>query len=79
MSQIIDTADKLRRDAISLLVAERQEIDQKLKQLGFETGDATSLVDAATIRKTRTVKCGVCGAEGHTARSCKSTPSETPE
>ena len=57
----LEQAEKLRQEAISLLVAEKQSIDEKLTMLGYEAG-------IPVPRKTRT--CSKCGATEHSARNC---------
>lgn len=69
MSQILQQAEDLRQQAIALLVAERETINQKLNQLGGEAG-------AVQIKNGRKKSCSRCGVEGHTVRTCP-TPSET--
>ena len=59
---IIDQAEQLRQQAISLLLQERGTIDQKLTQLGHD-GNAIEIKN----RKPKT--CGRCGQEGHTMRT----------
>jgi hypothetical protein len=61
MSQITDQAESLRQQAITLLMAERQTIDEKLALLG---ADGTE----APVKKTKV--CSVCGADAHNARTC---------
>jgi len=65
MSQILDQAEELRKQAIGILLAERQEIDRKLAQLGAD-GTETPLKKKA---------CSVCGSAEHTARFHKSAAS----
>ena len=67
MSHIIDQAEELRQQAISLLLAERETIDRKLNQLGH---------DGAEPKTGRVKKCSRCGTEGHSVRTC--TAPETP-
>jgi hypothetical protein len=59
MSQIIDQAESLRLQAIGILMAERQTIDQKLATLGAD-GTETKKIKA----------CRVCSSESHNARTC---------
>ena len=60
---ILDQAEQLRQQAISLLLQEHGTIEQKLTQLGYD--------GAAGEIKTRKPKtCGRCGQEGHTTRTC---------
>jgi hypothetical protein len=56
---IVDQAEELRQKAITLLVQEREAIDQKLVQLGFDG----SLKEAKR-------SCSICGAADHNARRC---------
>ena len=62
MSQIIDQAESLRQQAIGILMAERQIIDQKLAMLGANGTEAT------TIKKIKA--CSICSSESHNARTC---------
>jgi hypothetical protein len=62
MSQILDQSETLRQQAIAILMAERQAIDDKLEQLGY-SGE----VAAAAPRKRA---CSLCGSDSHTARTC---------
>ena len=66
---ILEQAEQLRQQAISLLLQERGTIDQKLHQLGYdgETGE---------IKNRKPTTCGRCGQEGHTMRTCPA-PKET--
>jgi hypothetical protein len=61
MSQITDQAEALRQQAIGLLIAERQTIDQKLAMLG---ADGTE----SPVKKGKA--CGVCSSPDHNARTC---------
>jgi len=58
MSHILDQAEELRKQAIGILLAERQNIDRKLAQLGADGTDASA--------KRRL--CSACGSDEHTAR-----------
>ena len=60
---IIDQAEQLRQQAISLLLQERGTIEQKLNQLGYdgETGE---------IKNRKPTTCSRCGQGGHTIRTC---------
>jgi hypothetical protein len=71
MSQIIDQAEALRQQAIGLLMAERQIIDQKLTMLG---ADGTE----SPVKKNKA--CSICSSESHNARTCpkKSGGAEAP-
>jgi hypothetical protein len=52
------------------LIKKREEIDHQLAEL-FNGGEAVTK---------RTVKCSICGGEGHTARTCnKEKPAAAPE
>lgn len=66
---IVDQAEQLRQQAISLLLQERETIDQKLNQLGHNGA-------AGEIKNRKPNACGRCGQEGHTVRTCP-TPKET--
>ncbi len=72
MSQIIELANEKRREAIALLIAERQEIDKLLTQLGHIEGEE---VGARKDRKPLT--CSRCKQEGHTARTCPTLPEKS--
>jgi hypothetical protein len=64
---ILDQAEELRQKAIALLIQEREAIDQKLLQFGFD----------GSLREARR-SCSVCGAADHNARRCpKGKPSAT--
>jgi hypothetical protein len=63
---ILDQAEHLRQQAISLLLQERGSIDQKLTQLGYD-----GLHGETKTRKSKA--CGRCGQEGHTIRTCSTT------
>jgi hypothetical protein len=66
MSTIIESAEAKRREAIQILVAERQAIDEALTRLGY---------DGTEVKKDRKqLTCGRCGANGHTARTCPTPP-----
>ena len=65
---ILEQAEELRQKAIALLVQERETINQKLNQLGYEGTEKGS-------RK----KCGRCGQEGHSVRTCTASSPETTE
>jgi len=60
---IIDQAEQLRQQAISLLLQERGTIEQKLSQLGYD-----GVTNEIKSRKPTT--CGRCGQEGHSVRTC---------
>jgi len=64
MSQITDQVEALRQQAIAILIAERQEIDKKLSQMGYDGNEP--------VKKIKT--CSVCGEFSHTARFHKKTP-----
>ena len=68
---ILEQAEDLRKQAISLLLQERGTIDQKLNQLGHNG-------ELVEIKSRKAKTCGTCGREGHTSRSCPN-PSGTPE
>jgi hypothetical protein len=68
----LEQVEELRNQAISLLVAERETIDQKLQQLGADlTQPATSCHNLT--KKARA--CSKCGSADHNARRCTVTPS----
>ncbi len=58
MSQILIQAEELRKQAIGILIAERQDIDRKLALLG---ADGTE----APVKKK---VCSACGSPEHNAR-----------
>ena len=60
---IIDQAEQLRQQAISLLLQERGTIDQKLHQFGYDG-------EAGGTKNRKPTTCGRCGQEGHTVRTC---------
>lgn len=60
MSETIENADRLRQQAISLLLEERNAIDGRLKLLGYD--------GAAAIPKQKV--CRMCGDSSHNARTC---------
>ena len=69
-----DQVDELSKQAITLLLEERQRIDAKLAQFGYVNGEPIT-----TEKKNgRTVRCSRCQGEGHTIRTCKLTPAEKP-
>jgi len=63
MSQIIDQAEDLRKQAIALLLHERQTIDEKLQQLGHNG-------EAVLNNGRKQNACRRCGQAGHTVRTC---------
>ena len=69
MNQAIEHAERLRQEAIAILIADRDALDAQLARLGY-AGETAQ-------KKSRTVTCGKCGGEGHTARACpqSATPS----
>jgi hypothetical protein len=60
MSNAIDQAESLRIQAIGLLQAERQLIDQKLAMFGVDGMEP--------VKKSKV--CGNCGQPGHNAKTC---------
>jgi hypothetical protein len=60
---ILDQAEQLRQQAISLLLQERGTIDQKLNQLGHDG-------EMGGIKNRKPKTCRRCGQEGHTMRTC---------
>jgi len=60
MSQPIDQAEALRQQAVNLLLAERQDIDRKLAQMGADGSETPPPAKPRT--------CGVCGSSEHSAR-----------
>jgi len=67
----LEKAEQLRQEAISLLLHERQTIDEKLQQLGHDG-------ESAGNTERRQKACGRCGQPGHTVRTCP-TPPDKPE
>lgn len=65
---ILDQAEQLRQQAISLLLQERGTIQERLTQLGYD-GES---VGEIKNRKPKT--CSRCWQEGHTARTCPAAP-----
>jgi len=63
MSQITDQAEALRQQAIGLLMAERQTIDQKLATLGADGTETPSI-------NKKSKACSICFSESHNARTC---------
>lgn len=59
MSHITEQAEELRQKAISLLLQEREAIEQKLAQLAY---------DGAQKEPKR--RCSNCGSADHNARRC---------
>lgn len=60
MTQSIDQAEALRRQAIALLIADRTAIEEKLAQLGY---------DGQTPTQKKKV-CSLCQSADHNARTC---------
>jgi len=61
---VIDQAEQLRQQAISLLLQERGTIEKKLSQLGYDG-------EPGEIKNRKRTTCGRCGQEGHTMRTCQ--------
>ena len=59
---ILEQAEEKRREAIELLTAERQRIDDALHQLGYTSGEEG--------KKNGRKRCSRCGTEGHSVRTC---------
>jgi hypothetical protein len=59
MSQILNQAEELRKQAIGILMTERQEIDRQLALLGADGTESP-----ITKRKV----CSVCASPDHNAR-----------
>lgn len=59
MSQILHQVDELRQQAIAMLLAERQAIDEKLASLSY---------DGAAPPKKKI--CSLCQSPEHNARTC---------
>jgi Zinc knuckle len=64
MSHILDRADELRKQAITLLVTERRAIDERLRMLAYDGAEPST----PTEPKTRV--CRECGEPGHNSRRC---------
>jgi hypothetical protein len=71
MSQIIDQAEELRKQAVALLLHERQTINEKLQQLGHNG-------EPLQTKEPKLKACRRCGQAGHTVRTCP-TPLDKPE
>jgi hypothetical protein len=61
MSDILSQAEDLRQKVIALLLAERQAIEEKLAQVGYDGSVQPS-------KKSKT--CSICGSAEHNARTC---------
>ena len=57
---ILEQAEQLRQQAITLLIQERETIETKLAQLGNDGGTPKEVKRA----------CSICGATDHNARRC---------
>lgn len=66
---ILDQAESLRQQAISLLIQERETIEQKLNQLGANSERSPA------AKKVRA--CSKCGSADHNSRTCKVIPENT--
>jgi hypothetical protein len=60
MSETIENADRLRQQAINLLLEERNAIDERLRFFSYD--------GVAPIPKQKV--CSVCGDGSHNARTC---------
>ncbi len=60
MSPSIEQAEALRQQAITILVADKTAIEQKLSQLGY---DGTAGVPKKKV-------CSLCQSADHNARTC---------
>ncbi len=67
MSQILEQAEQLRKQAIAILIAERAAIDEQLKLLAYDRADAPA--GPPPVKKARA--CAQCGQPGHSAKTCK--------
>ena len=63
MSQTLDQAESLRQQAIGILMAERQLIDQKLATLGADGTETSSIIKKGKA-------CSICSSDSHNARTC---------
>jgi len=61
MSEVMNQVEELRQKMIALLVAERQAIDEKLQQIGF---------DGSPQAPKKGKACSICGSAEHNARTC---------
>ncbi len=61
MSDILNQVEDLRQKAISILLAERQAIDEKLALVGYTA-------NGQMPKKTKA--CSICGSLEHNARTC---------
>jgi hypothetical protein len=68
MSDVLVQVEELRLKAITLLLAERQAIDEKLATFGSEEGSQSR----------KRTSCKRCGQEGHTVRTCPRPEVELP-
>lgn len=71
---VLETADQMRRDAIALMLAERQNVDTMLAVLGWKEGETVT----TTQKEKKARLCKTCNQPGHNARSCSITPSVSP-
>jgi hypothetical protein len=68
----LEQAEQLRKQAIKLLLVERNLIDEKLASLGHD-----GITNRETSRGARK-SCGKCGESGHNSRKCPKTESTPP-
>jgi hypothetical protein len=66
---ILEQAEQLRQQAISLLIQERETIEEKLNQLGANGQPSPG------AKKVRA--CSKCGSADHNSRTCKVIPEST--
>ena len=64
--RMLEQVETAKAAAIEALLAERREIDKKLKELGYAGG-----VPRRRRRSGGKRRCSKCGKTGHNARSCK--------
>ena len=69
MSQVIEQADELRKQAIEILLIERAAIDERLKMFAYDGTENSPFV--------RQRICGICGSAEHNARRCPKKNSAT--
>ena len=69
MTEAIKRAEELRQNAITLLLEEKGELEEKLAQMGWDGN--------GTPAKKKPKTCSLCNTEGHTAPTCPTKAKET--